>query len=154
MGSSAPTDNHALVFGASGVSGWAIVNAIVNGYPTRESFRRVTALTNRALPPDVARWPASEKLDVVSGFDLLQTDDQSELEAEMKARIPGVENVSIIYLFAYVMDPDPGKEIQINIKLLERAVKAVENLSKNLRFVVLPTGTKVRYLVLLSCSNL
>jgi hypothetical protein len=40
------------------------------------------------------------------------------------------------------MDPDPNKEIEINVKLLERAVTAIENLSRNLKFVVLPTGTK------------
>lgn len=42
------------------------------------------------------------------------------------------------------MDPDPDKEIAINVKLLDRAVKAVEHLSPNLKFIVLPTGTKVR----------
>lgn len=40
------------------------------------------------------------------------------------------------------MDPDPEKEISINVKLLERAVLACEHLSKKLQFVVLPTGTK------------
>jgi hypothetical protein len=40
------------------------------------------------------------------------------------------------------MDPDPAQEIATNIKLLERAVVAAEHLSKNLKFVVLPTGTK------------
>jgi hypothetical protein len=40
------------------------------------------------------------------------------------------------------MDPDPAKEIEININLLKRAVLAAEHLSKNLKFVVLPTGTK------------
>jgi nucleoside-diphosphate-sugar epimerase len=43
---------------------------------------------------------------------------------------------------AYIMDPDAAQEIAINIKLLERAVLAAEHLSKNLKFVVLPTGTK------------
>ena len=40
------------------------------------------------------------------------------------------------------MDTDPAKECQINKDLIKRAVSAVENLSKNLKFVVLPTGTK------------
>jgi hypothetical protein len=44
------------------------------------------------------------------------------------------------------MDLDPEKEIAINVKLLERAVTAVENLSPKLKFVLLPTGTKVRTL--------
>lgn len=41
------------------------------------------------------------------------------------------------------MDPDPDKEIAINVKLLDRAVTAIEHLAPNLKFVVLPTGTKV-----------
>lgn len=41
------------------------------------------------------------------------------------------------------MDPDPEKEISINVELLARAIKAVEALSPNLQFVALPTGTKV-----------
>lgn len=35
------------------------------------------------------------------------------------------------------------KEIATNVELLNRAITAVDNLSKNLKFVVLPTGTKV-----------
>ena len=143
MGSTSATGNHALIFGASGITGWAIVNAILNDYPDKDSFRRVTALTNRPLPPDTAQWPASEKLTVVSGLDLLGNGSQADLETEMKNRIPDLEDVSVVYFFAYVMDTEPEKEIRINISLLKRAVTAVENLSKKLRFVVLPTGTKV-----------
>jgi hypothetical protein len=40
------------------------------------------------------------------------------------------------------MDTDPAKEININVQLLTRAVTAVQNLSSNLKFVVMPTGTK------------
>lgn len=43
---------------------------------------------------------------------------------------------------AYIMDQDPAKEIDINVQLLTRAVTAVQNLSNNLKFVVMPTGTK------------
>ena len=44
---------------------------------------------------------------------------------------------------AYIMDPDPVKECQINVQLLERGVLALEHLSPKLEFVALPTGTKV-----------
>lgn len=40
------------------------------------------------------------------------------------------------------MDPDPEKETSINVELLHKAVVAVEKLAPNLKFVVLPTGTK------------
>lgn len=40
------------------------------------------------------------------------------------------------------MDPEAQKEIDINVDMLKRAVTCTEALSKNLKFVVLPTGTK------------
>ena len=46
-------------------------------------------------------------------------------------------------LQAYIMDLNPDKEIAINVKLLDRAITAIEHLAPNLKFVVLPTGTKV-----------
>ena len=61
----------------------------------------------------------------------------------MKEKISGIENVTHVYFFAYIMDSDPEKEISINVDLLTRAIVAIEHLSSNLQFVVLPTGTKV-----------
>jgi nucleoside-diphosphate-sugar epimerase len=134
--------NHAIVFGASGITGWAIVNAILNGYPEPSAFSKVTALTNRPLSQEVSQWPKSEKLNIVSGLDLLKG-SQSELEESLKSRVADVDTVSHVYFFAYIMDADPAKEIQINVDLLQRAVSAIDSLSANLKFVVLPTGTKV-----------
>lgn len=136
------TEKHALVYGASGITGWAIVNQILDGFPADNTFTKVTALTNRPLPPETAQWPSSSKLQVVSGLNLLEG-DQATLEKTMKDRVPDIENVSHVYFFAYIMDPNPEKEISINIDLLRRAVEAVEHLGNNLEWVVLPTGTKV-----------
>ncbi|KIW09158.1 uncharacterized protein PV09_00093 [Verruconis gallopava] len=133
--------HHALVFGASGITGWSIVDQILKGYPDANTFDKVTALTNRPLSKEDTLWPESDKLQLVSGIDL-NTDTQEALDAEMKSKIKDIDTVTEVYFFAYIMDPDPAKEIAINIKLLERAVVAVENLSKKLNFVVLPTGTK------------
>jgi len=134
--------HHALVFGASGITGWSIVNTILNGYPDSSAFSKVTALTNRAFTQEVSQWPKSDKLNIVSGIDLLKG-SQSELEATIKSRVTNVDTVSHVYFFAYIMDADPDKEIQINVDLLRRAVSSIDNLSKSLKFVVLPTGTKV-----------
>jgi nucleoside-diphosphate-sugar epimerase len=133
---------HALVFGASGISGWAIVNTILNGYPEPSTFSKVTALTNRPLTQEVAQWPKSEKLNIVSEIDLLKG-SQSELEETIKSRAADVDTVSHVFFAVYMMDIDPAKEVKINVDLLRRAVTAIENLSLNLKFVVLPTGTKV-----------
>jgi len=139
--------HHALIYGASGITGWAIVNQLLNDYPDANTFSKVTALTNRPLTPEAAQWPKSEKLEVVSGLDLLKG-SQEDLEKDMKEKVLGIEDVTHVYFFAYIMDPDPEKESSINVDLLKRAVEAVEHLSSNLRFVVLPTGTKVSYAIL------
>lgn len=141
------SSNHALVFGASGISGWAITNQILNGYPTLNSFSKITSLTNRPLSKEATLWPESDKLQLVSGLDLLNPKGKQALEDEMKAKIKDVDTVSHVFFFAYIMDMDPAKEIEINVKLLERAITVIEHLSEKLKFVVLPTGTKVKILV-------
>lgn len=135
------SSNHALVYGASGITGWAIVNQILNGFPSANAFSKVTALTNRPLPPEIAQWPNSNKLQVVSGVDLLKG-DQKALEKTMKDQVKDIGTVTHVFFFAYIMNPDPAKEISINVDLLKRGVEAVEHLSSQLKFVVLPTGTK------------
>ncbi|KAF2841029.1 hypothetical protein M501DRAFT_951735 [Patellaria atrata CBS 101060] len=134
--------NHALVYGASGITGWAIVNQLLEGYPSQDSFSKVTALTNRPLSKEAAQWPESEKLQVVSGLDLLTEKGQKGLEEEMKSKVKNIDTVSHVFFFAYIMKPEPSAEISVNVELLSRAVRAVENLSSSLEFVILPTGTK------------
>jgi hypothetical protein len=136
------------------------VNAILNGYPDEGAFQSVTALTNRPLSTEKAQWPSSKKLQVVSGLDLLTEKGQGGLEEDMKLNIKDIDKVTHVYYFgkkpcetscicstnpweAYIMDPVAVKEVSINTKLFDRAITAVERLSSNLKFVVLPTGTKV-----------
>lgn len=85
--------------GASGITGWAITNAIINGYPDTSPFQSVTALTNRPLSREVAQWPDSDILQVVSGLDLLTTKGQDGLEQDMKRGIKGIEKVTHVYFF-------------------------------------------------------
>ncbi|KAL4890669.1 hypothetical protein BDV59DRAFT_209611 [Aspergillus ambiguus] len=134
------TNNHALIFGASGITGWAIVNAILHDYPSSDSFSKVTALTNRPLSAEQAQWPTSNKLQLASGIDLQS--DPATLESELRRHVKDIETVSVVYFFAYIMDMTPANEIEINVRILQNAVTVVEKLSPKLRFVVLPTGTK------------
>jgi len=135
------TGHHAIVFGASGITGWSITDQILKGYPTNDTFAKVTALTNRPLPLEDTLWPKSDKLQMAQ-VNLMNDGGQEALEADLKGKIKDIETVSHVYFFAYIMDPDPKKECEINVLLLERAVKAIEKLSTKLAFVVLPTGTK------------
>jgi nucleoside-diphosphate-sugar epimerase len=89
---------HALVLGASGITGWAIVNAILEGYPTADAFTRVTAVTNRPLTREASGWPSGSRLDMVSGIDLLGG-DQTSLNELMREKIPSVDTVSHLYFY-------------------------------------------------------
>jgi hypothetical protein len=91
--------HHALIFGASGITGWAIANQILEGYPTPETFSKVTALTNRPLKPEATLWPQSEKLQLVSGLDLNNPAGQKALEEELKKAVKGIETVSHVFFF-------------------------------------------------------
>ncbi|KAK0385088.1 hypothetical protein NLU13_7566 [Sarocladium strictum] len=130
--------HRALVFGASGITGWAITNLILQGYPSPDTFASVTALTNRPLTAEQALWPESDKLQILSGIDILKPG----LEDELKSKVKNIAEITHVYFFAYIMDPDAAKEVQINVDLLHNAITAVEKLAPNLQFVVLPTGTK------------
>jgi hypothetical protein len=91
--------DHALIFGASGISGWAITNQILNGYPSKDAFSKVTALTNRPLSRQDALWPESDKLQLVSGIDLLNKEGQKALEDEMKSKIEDIDTVTQVFFF-------------------------------------------------------
>ena len=88
------------MLGASGITGWAVVNQIVaRGYPSPETFASVTALTNRPLSPEASQWPPSPKLDVVSGVDVLNPGGQAALEEDMRARVGRIGDVTHVYFF-------------------------------------------------------
>lgn len=139
--SHADSDRHALVLGASGIIGWACVNALVSGYPSEDAFREVTALTNRPLDLDTNLWPTSSKLQLTSGIDLLEG-DQQQLEKTLQERA-NIASVTHVYFCAYIQDSDAARETQINGDLLQRSIIAIEKLAPNLEFVLLPIGTKV-----------
>ena len=89
---------HALIFGSSGVSGWALVNEVLHDYPQRGIWGKVTALTNRPLSQEASMWPADDRLNIVSGIDLLQG-SQEELEQTIRTKIPDIETVTQVFYF-------------------------------------------------------
>lgn len=95
------TSHHALVIGASGLIGWAIVDQLLQPYPSPSSFSKVTALVNRPLKLEDAFWPEQgpgrPKLELISGIDLLCKDE--EFERTLKGKVKDVANVSHVYYF-------------------------------------------------------
>ncbi|PYI31177.1 hypothetical protein BP00DRAFT_475592 [Aspergillus indologenus CBS 114.80] len=133
--------HHAIVFGCSGINGWALVNQLLSDYPAPGTFSRVTAVANRAFSPADAQWPSDDRLQIVSGVDLLAGDDQA-LAATLREKIPAVETISHVYYAAYRASDNAAEECRLNKEMLRAAVQALETLSPKLSFVTLITGTK------------
>lgn len=137
--------NHALVYGATGIQGWAVTNQLLNNYPTAGSFDKITALTNRPVTEEML-WPSSSPsspaFQVISGIDLLDSGGQDAVNESLQSKVSDIETVTHVFFFAYIYKSNPDEEIQINVELLKRAVVAAETLSQHLEFVLLPTGSK------------
>lgn len=94
--------HHALVFGASGILGWAVVNEILNNYPEKGTYGKVTALTNRPLSLEDSLWPApgpgTPELKLVSGIDLTHGTAETLIET-LKERISDIDTVDHVFYF-------------------------------------------------------
>ncbi|KAM0262568.1 hypothetical protein ACHAQJ_001613 [Trichoderma viride] len=134
----------ALVFGASGITGWAVLREALE-YPTASTFHKVIGLTNRPLDRSKSFLPDDSRLALVHGVDLTASVD--DVVAKL-AGIDGIKNVTDVYFAAYVQPPGAsdfeGFESlkEVNVRILETAVQAVERVSPKLRFWTLQTGGK------------
>ncbi|KAH7377329.1 hypothetical protein BKA66DRAFT_496475 [Pyrenochaeta sp. MPI-SDFR-AT-0127] len=132
----------ALVFGASGVTGWSFINEILNDYPKENTWKRAHALTNRPLSQEQSQWPNDSRLNIVSGIDLL-ANDQTSLEKELKQKIHDIDEVTHVYYLAYKAGTDVQKEFDEAVEMWKKTLIAVDKLCSNLEFVVLQTGAKM-----------
>lgn len=132
----------ALIFGASGVTGWSFVNETLNDYPQSNVWKRVHALTNRPLSQEQSQWPKDQRLNIVSGIDLLQG-SQEQLENTITEKIPDIAEVTHIYYLAYKAGKDVQKELEEAVAMFKRSTIAMDKLSPKLEFLVLQTGAKM-----------
>ncbi|VUC28756.1 unnamed protein product [Clonostachys rosea] len=130
----------ALIFGASGVTGWAFVNEILNDYPQNGIWTGVHALTNRPLSAEKAFWPKDDRLVITSGIDLLEG-TQENLNSKLGS-IPGIEKVTHVFYLAYKANTDNPQEVRENVDMFKRAIIASDKLCPKLEFVVNQTGAK------------
>lgn len=86
--------NVALVFGASGISGWAVAKNLLS-YPTETTFSRVVGLTHKPRPVAESGLPQDSRLELYSGVDLRGTLD--EVKTQMQNIIPKLEEVTHMY---------------------------------------------------------
>ena len=88
-------ERNALVFGASGISGWATVRELLR-YPTTTTFSRVTALTNRPLPADAILLD-DPRLRFKHAVDLTQPIDT--VVRVLKDTVPDIDLVTHVYFY-------------------------------------------------------
>lgn len=86
--------SHALVFGASGISGWAILNEITT-YPTPTTFAKVTGLSNRPLTIEQAYLPQDSRLRLINGVDL--TKPVPEVVQILREKVEDAQTISHIF---------------------------------------------------------
>jgi hypothetical protein len=91
--SSSNTTYRALVFGASGITGWSIVQEALT-YPTPTTFDKVIGLTNRPLTKVEALLPEDERLVLYSGVDL--SSGLYAVQASL-SQIEGIGGVTHVY---------------------------------------------------------
>jgi len=139
------SSNHALIFGASGVSGWGTMIQALS-YPTPTTFGSVTGITNRPLKKDDALLPDDERIMLVSGVNLSLT-SEAVINA-LKANVPHINNITHVFFCAYIHSPDRETLSVANTPIIENALAALKHLCPNLKHFVLQTGGSVRHLII------
>jgi hypothetical protein len=95
MTSTAKTPLQALVFGASGISGWGLCQSLLS-YPTATTFSRIIGLTNRPLMLADSGLPTDDpRLTLVSGINLLSSAE--DVTTQLREKIPDVAAVTHVY---------------------------------------------------------
>ncbi|OJJ68638.1 hypothetical protein ASPBRDRAFT_659066 [Aspergillus brasiliensis CBS 101740] len=135
-------DKVALVFGASGISGWAVTRSLLE-YPTRSTFARVIGLTHRPQTRGQLGLPDDPRLEVCSGINLRGSLD--EVMNQMRETIPQLDQVTHVYYLAYSNATAYSENVMdiksINVGMTYNAVHACDSLCKNMAFFMLQTGT-------------
>ncbi|TKX21850.1 hypothetical protein C1H76_5944 [Elsinoe australis] len=130
---------HALIFGASGISGWSLLNQ-TRVYPSSTAFKRITGTTNRPFTLQQAQIPEDDRIQIVSGVNLTKSED--EVATTLRQSVPDIDTVSHVFFTAYIHEDGFEKLKKTNTALLDVAVRAIEKLSPNLKSVILQTGGK------------
>lgn len=149
---------HALILGASGISGWSLMNQARN-YPSPTAFARITGTTNRPMTLEQAHLPADPRLQIASGVDFTKSVD--EAARSLREKIADVDTVTHVFFTgeyreacrglrwhstkrttAYIQTDDFESLRVKNTALLEIAIGAVEQVSPNLKAFILQTGGK------------
>lgn len=100
------TPGHAIVYGASGLIGWALINQLLSPYPVADTFKKVTAVTNRPLDLSETYWPEADshrpRLQLASGVDL-RSWDRDRLVEWLRQVVEDSQGVTHVYYLGIAM---------------------------------------------------
>ncbi|KAI0311216.1 hypothetical protein OF83DRAFT_1177797 [Amylostereum chailletii] len=133
-----PQELTALVFGSSGVSGWAATRELLR-YPTPTTFSRVIALSNRPLSKE-SMLLDDPRLQLVSGVDLTQPVE--DVVTTMQKKIVDVDKVTHVFFYAYMHIQDDNKAVEVNGNLVDTALSALKVTSPHMTHFAFQTGGK------------
>ncbi|KAF7893438.1 uncharacterized protein EAF02_000976 [Botrytis sinoallii] len=137
---------HALIFGATGLIGWGIVNELLSSYPQPGVFSRVTAVANRSLLVSDTHWPEGSskmpELQIVTGINLLEGTSE-DLAAYLKDCMNDFGSITHVFYTVFVaINEDFIKEAETNSVMMQRVAEAVNSLCQNLESFVYMGGTR------------
>lgn len=91
---------HAIVFGASGLIGWAVVDQLLRAYPTAGAFSKITAVTNREVKLSESYWPepgaGRPDLQLISGIDL-RRGDGTTLANSLQQAVEDIHTITHVF---------------------------------------------------------
>ncbi|CCX15730.1 hypothetical protein FPQ18DRAFT_67221 [Pyronema domesticum] len=128
----------ALIFGASGISGWGLLKYCLTD-PTPDYWTRIIGLTNRPMTLEAAALPNDPRYQLAHGIDLLAGADAV---TEKLKGVEGIEEVETVFFCAYISNSDYHELSRINVALLRAATIAVDTLCPNLKSITLQSGSK------------
>ncbi|OJJ08151.1 hypothetical protein ASPVEDRAFT_34326 [Aspergillus versicolor CBS 583.65] len=135
-------NNVALVFGASGISGWAVTKNLLS-YPSATTFSRVIALTHRPRTVADSGLPLDPRLELYSGVDLRA--NLEDVKQQLTSKIPNLDQVTHVYYLAYTNATAYSENVMdiknLNVGMTFNAVHAVDQLCAGMKFFLLQTGT-------------
>ncbi|KAJ3564393.1 hypothetical protein NPX13_g7861 [Xylaria arbuscula] len=139
------TSHHAIVFGASGLIGWAIIDQLLRCYPEAGTFSKITAVTNRPIELSETYWPEPDanrpSLQLVSGVDL-RHGDSAALSTSLKQAVKDIDTVTHLFYLVFTSVPDDIEEVAVNRGMFQAVIDAHNLLWQDLKFVIFPGGTR------------
>ncbi|CBX98937.1 hypothetical protein IAQ61_007455 [Plenodomus lingam] len=139
-----PPSPTALVYGATGVTGWGLCKNLLEQQADSAStptFSRVIGVCKQPAQ-DLGLFLEDKRFELVDGVDLLQGEDSV---VEVLKEVKGIENVTHVFYVANRNSPSdgPDERISFNVKMIQSAVKAAEQLSSNMQVLIMQTSINV-----------